>query len=326
MKDDRKPDGQNSADQHAQPTPRRPVIVIDTDRVPPELHPIIPHAEKWGITDSELLLKRMDEASVEELKELDDAVTPFLKALRAFAYGPTVNPESFIFNALHNAKRIAWPKVVIWSNQAPNPRINPDHVPPELQSLIPYAEKWGIPDRVLQDKLLRDAPVQEIVEMYEMRYPLWDEVWQFTETDLPREHPTSYSVAVFTCFRDSFNVVVDILVDNMPEKWLEIVGWPESFPVMPYDPAKIPVELQPLIPYIEKWVRNDDGVRFLALDVAPHQEHDELLSACDQIGGDRVIRSIVSDMVDEKDGTLTNEGYVIALLMDMVEHVRIQKR
>jgi hypothetical protein len=299
--------------------------IIDPDRVPPELHPLIPYAEKWGIQRSELLVKRMDEASVEELKELDDAVTPFLNSLRKFIYGPTVSPESFIFNALHNAKRIAWPKLVIWSSQDSNPSINPGRVPPELQPLIPYAEKWGIPDRALQNKLLRDAPVLAIVEMYAILYPLWDEVGQFADSDLPREHPASYSVAVFSCFRDSFSVAGDILVDNVPEKWLEIIGWPERFPVFPYDPAKIPPELQPLIPYIEKWVREDDYVRGLALDVATPNEQDELLSTCDQIG-DEVIRSLLVEIFDENDTTREKEGYVIVILMEMVDHLRFRKR
>src|SRR6185295_13983843 len=105
---------------------------------------------------------------------------------------------------------------------------------------------------------------------------------------------------------------------NMPERWLEVIGWPESFPVMPYDPAKLPPEFQPLIPYIEKWVRNDDAVRWLALELAPDQEHDDLLSTCDQIGGDGVIRPILSEMFDEKDKTREKEAYVVALLMEMV--------
>jgi hypothetical protein len=74
MNDDRTPDEQNNPDHHA---PMYPIIIINPDRVPPELHPLIPYAEKWGIERGELLVKRMDEASVEELQELDDAVTPF---------------------------------------------------------------------------------------------------------------------------------------------------------------------------------------------------------------------------------------------------------
>jgi hypothetical protein len=167
--------------------------------------------------------------------------------------------------------------------------------------------------------------VQAILEMYAILYPLWDEVRQFTEADLPRAHPTSYSVAVFSCFQDTFSVSADILVDKMPEKWLEIIGWPERFPVMTYDPAKMPPDLQPLIPYIEKWVREDDYVRGLALDVATPNEQDELLSTCDQIG-DEVIRSLLVEMFDENDTTREKEGYVIAILMEMVDHLRFRKR
>jgi len=208
---------------------------------------------------------------------------------------------------------------------APHHLIDPNHVPPELHPLIPYAEKWGIPDRELQKNLLYAAPLQEIQEMYKILYPLWDEVWKFTQSDLPRDHPSSYSVTVFDCFRDSFGIAGNILANNMPESWIEIIGWPESFPVIPYNPAKIPPELQPLIPYIEKWVRNDDAARSLAVKIAPHSERDEVLSICDQIGED-VIRSLIGEMFEENDGTHKMEAYVIALLMEIVDEIRFQKR
>jgi hypothetical protein len=168
--------------------------------------------------------------------------------------------------------------------------------------------------------------VQEVEKMYETLHLHWDVVWEFTKRDLPREHPTSYSVAVFDRFRDAFSIAADILIDSVPERWLEIIGWPESFPVMPYDPAKIPPKLQLLIPYLEKWVRSDDYVRWLALKIAPRQEHDALLSTCDQIGGYVLIQSIVSEMFDENDRAREDEAYVVALLMQMVDHIRIQRR
>ncbi len=50
---------------------------INPDNVPEPFHPLIPYAEKWGISDDGYLDKAIDEASLEELRELVKVVSEF---------------------------------------------------------------------------------------------------------------------------------------------------------------------------------------------------------------------------------------------------------
>jgi hypothetical protein len=131
----------SDTDDQQNPAPR-PVIQINAANVPPELHFLIPYAEKWGIVDRELLDVLMDEASAEELEGLNNVVSPALKDIDEAVWHPPLwgTPEALIFRALVRAKRVAWLKMTGWPENYPNPKINPDHMPLELHPLIPYAE------------------------------------------------------------------------------------------------------------------------------------------------------------------------------------------
>src|SRR5512147_2441322 len=55
--------------------PGRPQI--DPRNIPEPFHPLIPYAEKWGISDDGYLDQAIDEASIEELRELVKTVSEF---------------------------------------------------------------------------------------------------------------------------------------------------------------------------------------------------------------------------------------------------------
>ena len=283
---------------------------IDPTHVPRELHFLIPYAERWGIVDSELLHTMLDEASAEELEELDRVVSPVLKDLDKAVWDPPLwaTPEGRIFAALLRAKRAAWLKMTGWPENYPNPRINPAYVPPKLHPLIPYVEKWSIPDTELQSKLLSEASVQDILVMYEIIYPLWDDFCQFTLSEPMPDNPINYEVGMFYNFHHVFSDAANILDEEMPERWLEIIGWPDRFAPLPFDPARVPAEFRPLAPYIEKWVREDDSVRRSALRIATIAELEELLAATDQIGR-KTISALGVKLYD--DGIAQDEGVAL---------------
>lgn len=52
-------------------------LQIDPNNVPRPFRSLIPHAEKWGISDDGYLEKAIDEASIEELKELVRMISEF---------------------------------------------------------------------------------------------------------------------------------------------------------------------------------------------------------------------------------------------------------
>jgi hypothetical protein len=192
--------------------------------------------------------------------------------------------------------------------------INPANVLPELHILIPYAEKWGISDHKLQSKLLREASIEEILEIYEITVPLWDDMWGFTLSHPNPDDPFSYEVNIFNDFRSSLNTLGNILSDAMPERFLEIIGWPENFPPFPFDPAKVPANLQPLAPYIHKWVREDDSIRRVALRVATTAELEGFVAAIENIG-----RKLISELAVElyAGATAKDEGATLFILLEM---------
>jgi hypothetical protein len=52
-------------------------IQINPDNVPEGFRPLIPYVEKWGISDDGYLDEAIDEASLEDLKELITVVSEF---------------------------------------------------------------------------------------------------------------------------------------------------------------------------------------------------------------------------------------------------------
>jgi hypothetical protein len=192
------------------------------------------------------------------------------------------------------------------------------NVPPELRPLIPFAEKWGIRDQALQRKLLHEAPLAEIEELCVILYPLWHSINRFSMSYLSPDEPGDYEVRVFNAFSAVFEEAFSILKQKKPARVLEIIGWPEAFPGPKLDPAKLPPELHPLILFAEKWVIYDDGVRDNVLRVATNEELEELLLAVNQIGGE-VVRDLAFKMIDDE--TRKEEGYIFALLMDLVDNL-----
>lgn len=200
-------------------------------------------------------------------------------------------------------------------------KIDPNNVPPELHPLIPYAEKWGIPDRKLQEMLLHEAPLAEIEELYQIMYPLWDDIDRFTILRSSPDEYASYEVAIFEVFRGAFNEASSIVLEKMPERWLEIIGWPEAWPSFALDPAKIPFELQPMIPFAQKWVIEDQGVRDTVFKLATNEELEELIAAVKQIGVERICDLAIKMPYEEGP-----EGYALLLLMDMVREAEFDLR
>jgi hypothetical protein len=339
----------------------RPIIKIDAAHVPPELHFLIPYAEKWGITDDELRHALVVEASVAELEELGTVVASVEHEITKALYFPPLEytPEAEIFYALLLASggagmaltEMRWRKQRLdnvksadlevapapvrplaerkaqllsagWPDNYPNPRINPAHVPPELHILIPYA-KWSIPDRELQRTLLYEAPLAEIEELYTLLDPVKHDLGRFTESRPSTDEPGSYEVGIFDAFLPVLNETFSILDEKMPKRLLELVGWPEAYPGPKLDPAKIPVELHPLIPLAEKWVLSDDVIRMMVLKIASIAELQELVSTINQIGRPTIAHLAVKMTYDE---TQRQEGYILLLLEDLAVHGEFELR
>jgi hypothetical protein len=56
-------------------------INLDPQNVPIELHPLIPYAEQWGITDDVIRGNALEKASPETLRDLVEAVHKYVKPL-----------------------------------------------------------------------------------------------------------------------------------------------------------------------------------------------------------------------------------------------------
>ncbi len=59
----------------------RPPIKLDPQNVPIELHPLIPYAEEWGITDDVIRGDALEKASLETLRDLVQTVHQYAKPL-----------------------------------------------------------------------------------------------------------------------------------------------------------------------------------------------------------------------------------------------------
>jgi hypothetical protein len=201
-------------------------------------------------------------------------------------------------------------------------RIDPAHVPPELHPLIPYVEKWGINDLDRQRKILQEAPLSEIEHLCVILYTAWDAVNKFTvlSSSDELENPEKKT---FDAFRAVFHEAFSILGDKKPKRMLEIIGWPESYPGPKLNSAIVPPELHPLIPFVEKWVISDEGVRWTALKATTHAELEELVVAVNQIGN-HIVRELSFKMLDDE--TQQEAGYVFALLMELVDEAELLLR
>jgi len=201
-------------------------------------------------------------------------------------------------------------------SQRPVTKLDPSNIPLELHPLIPYAEKWGIRDEKLQRSLLHKASPTELEEVCQALIPAWDDVWKFVNSRPSSNEPLSYEVRIFGALLTTFDEAGKILQERMPQKWLEIIGWPEKFPGSKVAPAKLPLELYPLIPYAEKWVIEDDVVRDTAIGIASEAEIKDLISSVNQIGVETVRRLALKMTEDE---TREAEGYILLTLLELVE-------
>jgi hypothetical protein len=201
-------------------------------------------------------------------------------------------------------------------------KIDSSKVPSELQTLIPYAEKWGIPNKDLQSKRLHEASLEEVENLCTVMYPLWDEWNTFLWSHQSDENLSNYEVNTFEAFRPVFEEAFSILGEKKPRKLLEIIKWPEEWSSAKLDPTKLPPELLPLIPFVEKWVIEDEGVRWTAIKIITDAEVKELLSIVDQISYERMDDLIYTTLDSE---SLREERYTFARLMELVDYLRKKK-
>lgn len=83
-------------------------IVLSPDRVPPELRPMIPVAQAWGISDDLERERAVDRASPDQIAELKATVARFDDHLDAWlagddAIGPHYSDEYIAFSAMRMA-------------------------------------------------------------------------------------------------------------------------------------------------------------------------------------------------------------------------------
>lgn len=132
-------------------------------------------------------------------------------------------------------------------------KLDPTRVPPELHSLIPYAEKWGIRDESAQDALIHEASLTDLEDLYSTFTQGLDSVVGFVIAHRATGEPRSEEASIFDALWRAWREASYILKDRLPLKeWLTMVGFPEEFPGSKLDPAKLPPELHPLIPHAEK--------------------------------------------------------------------------
>lgn len=342
---------ETKAKQPEAPPDNYPYPKIDPAHVPPELHFLIPYAEKWAIADNNLLQALLDEASVAELEDLSTTVKPYISTITKALHFPPLEdtPEERIFVALMMASGgasmelremrwreeamakhreaptppanpipddKAWVEAVGWPDKYPDPKLNPAHVPPELHPLIPYAEKWGIPDEDILGKLIRQLTLAEADALYAAMYPLWGDIDRFTILNETPDESARHEIDIFTAFRSAFGKAGNIVGDANPKHWLEIIGWPDKYPGAKLDPANVPAELHPLIPLVEKWVCEDDGVREVVVQTASTEDLRALTAAIKQIKESKIRRLAGKMFYDE---TRKEAGSALVILVEVAE-------
>ncbi len=216
------------------------------------------------------------------------------------------------------------------------------NVPSELHFLVPLAEKWGINNRDLLDTLLRkESPTYlenliKAVDSLAIAKALY-----FPPLDQPDSlEAKTFRLLILAAGRagnilneakwqvnplgDS-EIAKQAYLNDPPEQdgkvWLKEIGWPELYPGIRLDTAKVPEELHSLLPYIEKWITDDDGVRLTLIEVANDDELEALVSVVKQIGKEK-IRSIAGKLV--YDETRHSEGIYILILVEQAENAEYE--
>jgi hypothetical protein len=327
---------------------------IDPAHVPPELHFLIPYAEKWGVSDIKLLTSRLYLASNAELEELNTVVLPIQKKIMEAVNAPPLEAtqEAQKFAALRiagfgaksildelssrnqpselktdeyydffdsarerlNKRRL---KAMARPTQFPNHKLDPAYVPLDLRFLIPLIERWEVRYKEPPYALLYEATLSELEALDRVVHPVLNDIHRFSLSKPTADEPGGYEAGVFDALSDTWREAGHILYEEMPrEQWLKLVGWPEEFAPFPFDPSKVPAEFRPLAPYIEKWVREDDFVRVSALEVAPTAELEEFVAAVNHVGW-RLISILAGELFEAE--TAKDEGVALLILSEMVE-------
>ncbi len=90
------------------PDDRPRVVEFDPEKVPIAVRPLIPLAQKWGISDDILRLDTREQASAEEIKDLEQTVKRFEDDLDEWLAGPEASsrpksPEYVAFSCMRMA-------------------------------------------------------------------------------------------------------------------------------------------------------------------------------------------------------------------------------
>lgn len=194
-------------------------------------------------------------------------------------------------------------------------KIDPNNIPTELHDLIPLAEKWGIPDRKLEETLLQEAPLSEIEALYQIVYLQDADIARYIRSPLSSEHSTGDEVEVFSALYELYFGAGSILQQKLPKRWLEIIGWPESCPNPELYMNQFPSELKPLIPFANKWANDEESVREPLIRLASTIELQEFTSVVKQIGIERIESRAAKMVYDEK----REEGLHILMLMELLD-------
>lgn len=153
-------------------------IKLDPANVPPELHPLIPYAEKWGIRDHDMRRALLDKAPLDEIEAIFTALYAVWDAFVNFTIfqRPEASDEVEVFDAFrgalsdtynilteHNPKRLL--EIIGFPETCPAMKFDHDTVPSELVILIPHAEKWVIDDEGVRGTVLQASTNSEIAEL-----------------------------------------------------------------------------------------------------------------------------------------------------------------
>jgi hypothetical protein len=151
--------------------------------------------------------------------------------------------------------------------------------------------------------------------LYRILYAAWHDIKRFTRSRPSPDEPGGYEAGIFDALSWASGDASVIVNKELSEKWLEIIGWPEQYPGTKLDPARLPSKFHPLIPYAQKWVIHDDGVRDTVIRAATNEELEELVSAIDQIGYS-VIRDMAFKMQDDR---IQEESLTLFTLLELTE-------
>ena len=268
------------------------LIKLDPANVPPELHFLIPFAEKWGVRDRDLRQALLKQASHAELEELNRVVTlaerqyDLVKALIFPPLEDTAEADAFgaMMMAAGGASGILLEER--WRNAPPKPprnpskppealpsepppetvyipstrlpiKINPANVPPEFHSLIPYAEKWGTDDEIMAEESMAQISTEEFQEFLSAITQVGENIVRKRALKMSYDE-TQHVEGMF------------LLKMLMAAEAVEVeLEWRLERSRIKIDPANVPPELHPLIPFAERWGIADANFRDDFLATAP---------------------------------------------------------